>query len=226
MADLLATLLPLAVASAIVPIHIVITVLLLRGPAGRLAAAAWIAGMTSTRLLQGVVFGLVLAPVESAGAGSGEPALVVSVVLLVVAVALLPMAARAAVREPDEDAPPPAWMTALDAIAPGRAYLAGAGIVAIGPKFWVFTLGAIAAIGEASLGPGPSVAAFLVFAALAVSVLLTLLAAAVIVPARADVALSRLLAGLTTYGRPIKVVIGVVIGLWFLAKALDGLGVL
>lgn len=224
MPELILTLLPLAVGSAVVPVHILITVLLLRGPAGRVAAAAWIAGMTTTRLVQGVVFGLVLAPVEAA-ASEDESRLILSVVLLVVAVALLAMAGAALLREPDEDAPPPAWMTMLDDIGAGRAYLMGAGIVAVGPKFWVFTLGAIAAIGETAPGTGPAIASFLVFVLLAASIQLVLLAVAFASPARADAALARLFAFLTTYGRPIKVGLGLTFGLWFLAMALDGFSV-
>lgn len=171
------------------------------------------------------MFGLVLGP--SVDADDPEATrLVLSLVLLVVAVTLLAMAARALIREPDEDAPPPAWMDLLDGLGPGQAYVMGATIVAVGPKFWVFTLGAIAAIGDAALGPGSAVAAFLAFVALAGSIQLALLIAAFLWPARADVASARLLAGLTTHGRPIKVVLGVVIGGWFLVKALDGLGMI
>jgi hypothetical protein len=217
--------LPFAVGSAFVPVHILITVLLLRGPGGRAAAAAWIAGMTSTRLVQGVVFGLILAPVE-ADATEEESRLILAIVLLVVAVAMLAMAARAIAVEPDEDAPPPAWMSALEGVRAGRAYALGAGTVAIGAKFWAFTLGAIAALGEAKPGIGPAIVAFLVFVLVAASIQLALLVVALMWPARADALTERLSGGLTSYGRPIKVVVGVVFGLWFLVAALDGLGVL
>ena len=221
MPELTVTLLPLAIGSALVPIHTLITALLLRAPGGRAAATAWIAGLTTTRLLQGVVFGLILAPVEQA-ANADEKQLILSVVLLVVAVVLLVMAARAWIREPDEDAPSPSWMTALEGMAPARAFVLGAAVLAVGPKFWVFTLGAIAAIGEADLGLGPAVVAYLVFVVLAASVQLVLLLVALVAPARADVALHRLSDGLTAHGRPIKVVLGVGFGLWFLLQALAG----
>ena len=60
MNGLWSSLIPLIVGSALVPIQIVITVLLLRSSAGRITAVAWVAGMTTVRLAQGVVFGLVL----------------------------------------------------------------------------------------------------------------------------------------------------------------------
>ena len=48
-------------------------------------AIAWIAGMTSVRLLQGLIFGLVLAPADPDRSRGGEPGEVVSGILLVVA---------------------------------------------------------------------------------------------------------------------------------------------
>ncbi len=59
MGDLWGTLLPLIVASALVPVQITLTVLLLRSSVG--TAAAWVGGMTATRLAQGVFFGIVFA---------------------------------------------------------------------------------------------------------------------------------------------------------------------
>jgi len=224
MDGLAGTLLPLAIASAVVPVHLLVTTLLLRGEAGRAAAAAWISGMTATRLVQGLVFGLVVVPVERDDPASA--AIIVDVILLVIAVALLALAARAWIKEPDEDAPPPSWMTALERIGPGRAFAFGAGIVAVGPKFWVFTLGAIAAIGESTLSAGPAVGTFLLFVLVATSIHLALLLGAIVAPARASVWLRRLVDALTAYGRPIKVVMGGVFGVWFLLQALTGLGVL
>ncbi len=60
------TVLPLIVASAVVPVQITLTVLLLR--ASVKTGAAWVARMTATRLAQGVLFGFVFA---GAGAASG-----------------------------------------------------------------------------------------------------------------------------------------------------------
>jgi hypothetical protein len=51
---------PLMIGSALVLIQIIVTFLLLRSPSGKFTAVAWVAGMTATRLAQGLVFGLVL----------------------------------------------------------------------------------------------------------------------------------------------------------------------
>jgi hypothetical protein len=54
----------------------------------------------------------------------------------------------------------PELILTLLPLAVASAVLMGAGIVAVGPKSWVF---AIAAIGESGPGTGPAIASFLVF---------------------------------------------------------------
>jgi len=55
-------------------------------------------------------------------------------------------------RDDDPDAPPPKWLAMIDSVTPLKAFGIGIGVVVIGAKFWVFTLTAIAVIGEAQLG--------------------------------------------------------------------------
>ena len=93
MGDLWGTLLPLIVASAVVPVQITLTVLLLRASVG--TAAAWVGGMTATRLAQGVLFGIVFAEAGAVSGSQDGPGIVVSVVLLVVALLFLTKAAKA-----------------------------------------------------------------------------------------------------------------------------------
>jgi hypothetical protein len=227
MSNLLLTLIPLGVASAVVPIQIIVTILLLRAPGGRVAAVAWVAGMTAIRLLQGLVFGLLLgARGGEADGAAGESSVLVSVILLVLAILFYVVAAKQLLKHPDEDAPPPKWMTMLDGVAPGKAFLLGFGLVAISAKFWVFTLGAIAAIGDAGQGMGGSVVAFLLFVVLAESIHLTAVGFAYAAPARADAGLARFSGLLERYNGAIMMVLGLVFGTWFLLKALTGLGII
>ena len=223
MTDLWTSLIPLALGSALVPVQIVITVLLLRS-AGRASAAAWVAGMTTVRLVQGVVFGLVLGTADADGATG--PGRVASLLLLVVAVIFYAGALKKLLSQPDEDAPAPRWMAALDGVTPGRAYLFGVGILLVGAKFWVFTLGAIAAIEAASLSTASGTMAFVVFVVVAVSTHLSLVGLAYLAPDRASVVLERVGTFLETNDRPIMIGVGLVFGTWFLVKALGGLGVI
>ena len=225
MIDLWGSLLPLAIASAVVPVQLVITVLLLRSTRGRAVAAAWVAGMLTVRLAQGVVLGWVVAPV-GADSGEGGSSTVASLLLLVIAILLLVMAAKKALGEPDEDAPAPRWKSGMETATPARAYVMGLVLLGVSAKLWVFTLGAIAAIEAASLGVGGSAVAYLVFVALAMSLHLGMLCLAVVAPARADVALTRFSALLDRHDRAIAIGLGTVFGVWFLIKALGGLGIL
>jgi len=220
-----ASLLPLAIASAVVPIQLVVTVLLLRSTHGRAASLAWVMGMLTVRLGQGILFGLILAP---GGAADEERStgLLTSLLLLVIAILFLLMSARKLIDGPEDDAPPPSWMARIESATPGRAYLLGVGMILIGAKFWVFSLGAIAAIDDADLGAAAAVLTYLLFVVLAMSVHLAIVGMAYVAPDRADVVLARFSDLLSRYDRPVTIVLGIVFGVWFLVKALEGLGII
>jgi hypothetical protein len=226
MGDLWGTLLPLIVASALVPVQITLTVLLLRSSVG--TAAAWVGGMTATRLAQGVLFGIVFAGAGALSGSQDGPGPVVSVVLLVVALLFLTKAAKLLLGggDDDEDAQPPKWMKLTESVTAGKAFLFGAGYVAIAAKLWVFTLGAIGAIDEAGLGIAASIALFLLFVVLAEAIPIAFVAYAALARDSSQAVLHRVSAWLEKNNRVIVIVLGFVFGAWFLLKALQGLGVL
>lgn len=218
-----AALLPLIAGSALVPVQLLVTILLIANSRG--TAVAWVAGTTTVRVVQGVLFGLVLGFADVSADDSG-PGPIASTLLLVVALLFLLTAAKHLVGVQDPDAPPPRWMSAIDGISPARAFLFGAGAVTIGVKFWVFTLTAIAVIADADLGQPGATFAFVVFVVLASSANLALIGVAFATPRRADVVLGRMSDWLTGHNRLLMIVIGGLFGTWFLFKALDGYGVL
>ena len=226
MGDLWSTLLPLIVASALVPVQITLTVLLLRSSVG--TAAAWVGGMTATRLAQGVLFGIVFAGAGALSGSQDGPGPVVSVVLLVVALLFLTKAAKLLLSggDDDEDAQPPKWMKLTASVTAGKAFLFGAGYVAIAAKLWVFTLGAVGAIDEAGLGSAASIALFLLFVVLAEAIPIAFVAYAALAPSASKTVLDRVSTWLEKNNRVIVIVLGFVFGAWFLLKALQGLGVL
>jgi hypothetical protein len=217
-------LIPLMVGSAILPVQITVTVLLLRSTRGRFAAVAWVAGLTAVRLVQGVVFGLVLGTAVADAESPDRPGPIVSTLLLVIGVLFLVGALRKLLDEPDEDAPPPRWMARMSTATPTQAFGFGAGVVAASPKLWAFTLGAIAVIAEADLGRAGSLALFLVFVVMAESIHLSLVAIAYASPRRAVPVLDRVTDLLARYNRPLMIGLGVVFGTWFLLEALAGFG--
>ncbi|WP_022888982.1 GAP family protein [Agromyces italicus] len=221
------TLTPLILGSAIVPIQIVITILLIKTPRGVLTSAAFVAGMTTVKLTQGALFGFVFtaSAAEDASATDSESSAVVAVLLLVVAVLFLVTAFKQLFARVDPDAPPPKWMGTIASMTPDRAYLLGLGLMVIGAKFWVFTLGAVGAIADERLGAAASVAVFVVFIVASEIVHLVVLAIAVVAPKRSASLLDAATGWLQHNNRVIMILIGFVFGAWFAVKALQGLGV-
>lgn len=218
------TLIPLGVATALLPVQVAITILMLRSPGGIARAGAWIAGMTLVRLLQFGLFGVMLE--RAMDDGEPGPSPVEGAFLLVVAVLLLASAGRKALKQPDEDAPPPRWMGTVEGLTPPRAFLMGAALVALSPKLWAFTLGAIGAIGEAHVVGIEGWVVFVVWVALAQALHLAALVSMAVAPASAAPLLGRAGDLLERHSRVVMIGVGLVFGVWFLLKALRAFGAL
>jgi threonine/homoserine/homoserine lactone efflux protein len=222
MTELWTTLVPIALVTALLPVEIAITILMLREQRGVARAAAWIGGMTLVRLVQYPVMLLVLDPAVDDGQPGTSP--VEGALLLVVATLLLVSAGRKLAKQPDEDAPPPGWMTTAASLTPVRAFLAGAGLVALSPKLWAFILAAIGAIADAELEPWPGWVAFLVFVVLAQSTHFAALGLAVVAPVRSRELLEAAGDALERHSRPVMIAISALFGIWFVLKALRVFG--
>ena len=113
MSDVLVSMLPLIIGSAVLPMQIIIEFMLLKSPKqGLLKACAYVAGMTTVRLLQGIIFGLILT--GSAAASSEESSgksPVMATLLMVLGILLLITAYKQWRKEDDPDAPPPKLFT-------------------------------------------------------------------------------------------------------------------
>ncbi len=220
MGEIIIQLTPFIIGSAVVPLQIMMVILLLNSPRQGLAKAiSLVAGMTAIRLLQGFFFGLILSP--EPGETSGK-SLVVSTLLVVLGILLLITAYKQWRNEDDPDGPPPKWLVTLDTLTPLKALGMGAGLVLVSGKLWVFTLSAIAVIEEAQLGQPSSTVAFLIFLLLAQSLLLLAIVIRVIIPERSKSILVSISAWLTTYNRPIVIVVSLVFGLLFFAQGASG----
>jgi hypothetical protein len=104
-----------------------------------------------------------------------------------------------------------------------RAFLVGASLLAIGAKFWVFTMSAVAIIDYAGLSTTSTALAFLGFALLAVAPPLAVIAMAALAPSRSASLLDAVSAWLTRNTSKIVIGICLVVGLWFVGKALTQL---
>lgn len=224
MVELWTTLIPLALGSAIIPVEIALTILVLKAPGGVPRALAWVGGMTVVRIAQWVILG----PIVDTAVDDGQPgtSLVEGALLLVVGILFLVIAARKATDQPDEDAPPPGWMAMMDDVSAGRAFLMGAALIALNPKLWAFTLGTLGAIGDAELTGAAGLAAFLVFVAIAQGFHLGSIALTVVAPARAERVLGGMNAWLERHSRTVLIAFSGVFGVWLLAKSLAAFGIL
>ncbi len=222
---ILISLTPYIIGSAVVPVQIIIGVLLLQSPQqGLLKSSAYLAGMTLTRVLQGLVFGFVFAASGAAAVdGSSGKSLVVSTLLLILGVLLLIAAYKKWRKEEDPDDPPPKWLTTIDSATPLKAFSIGFLLPLIAAKLWVFTLSALATIADAQLGQPTSTIAYLLFILLAQTLLLLPILIRILLPSRSKTVLDGIAAWLTKNNRPIAIVVSLVFGLLFLYSGVTGL---
>jgi len=225
MGSTLVSLLPLIIGSAVVPVQIIIDILLLKSPRqGSLKALAYVGGMTTIRLLQGLIFGLLFnnSP-DSSSQTSGGKSPIVATLLLVLGIFLLITAFKQWRKEDDPDGPPPKWLAMIDSLTPLKAFGIGFGLLLIGAKFWVFTLSAIGIISQAKLGQPSSTVAFLLFVLLAETLILLPLFIRIIIPEQSQSLLEEVSVWLNRYNRIIVMIVSLVFGLLFLYQGASGL---
>jgi hypothetical protein len=159
-------LLPLALGVAVSPLAIMIVIVLLSVPGGRPRAALFVAGWLAGLLVLG---GVVLAFVEVASDAEPAPARFGGLLKLALGVLLVAIAVREwrGRPRPGDAAALPGWMTSLGGMPPVRVLGLGISFAAIKPKNLVLGAAAAAAIAEAALTPGLSIALLLMFALLA-----------------------------------------------------------
>jgi hypothetical protein len=223
MLELWGNLAPLILVSAALPLQTIIALQLVQSSTR--AAFAWVAGMTTIRLLQGFLFGVVLSTIEERS-GPDSPRFVLAGLLLMLALLLFVKALRSLLGAGDEDAPPPKWLTKAGSMSRLSAFAAGAGFMTVSVKFLAFTLGAISAITEAQVGARLSVFSFILFVVLGEIAPLTILILAASPSSQSAAVLDSFSVWLRRNNRAITIVVGIAFGTWFLIKALKQLHVI
>ena len=102
------------------------------------------------------------------------------------------------------------------------AFAMGAGLLLIGAKLWVFTLGAIGTIGDAQLGQPMSSITFLLYVLLAQSLLLIPIAIHAIFPEKSTAWLAATSDWLEKYNRAIVITASLIFGALFFYKGVSG----
>jgi len=215
------SLLPLIIASALVPFQLMITVLLLRSSFK--CAAAWVSGITFARLAQGLV--LVLAVVSGVAETSSDgPPRWLSILFLMLAAVFYVAAVQQLFRPSAIQSTTPGWLKRVDTVSATTAFWSGAAYLTLSVKSTVLNLAGLGVILKAG-SRGPALLwEVLAFIALAEVGHLAILAMARLSPDRSEARLVHLNGWLQRHARVIVIVIGFVFGSWFLKTALEGLG--
>lgn len=222
------TLLPLIIGSAVAPMQTLVTLLLLERPQRAvLVASAFVAGLCTLRALQGLLLALLLpgnAIDQRSGSNGTGP--VEAGVLIVLALVLYATAVQQTLADEDPDAPPPKWLDKVHTISAGRAFVLGIGLVLIGAKFWVFSLGVVGAIRDAEISVHVGVLAYAAYVVLAAAFPLTLIAITIAAPERSKVLLKSCEQWLERHKGHVVIGFSLIFGTWFLLTGLAGLGVI
>ncbi len=223
--EVLVDLLILGVGAALVPGLVTMTLLLVRDGHGRGPAVAWVLGMLAVRVLQGVAFGWIV-PSEPTVDTTGRPTVVATGMLVL---SLLLFATAAWTMLTGQDSPserPSRWVRRIADVGPGRAFLFGVLVIALGARQWVCTLGAIGAIGASPVGPVVGAGLYAGFTVLATSLPLAVVVLALVAPDRSAAFLTRSSAWLRVHESTLVIVLGLVFGTIFGLRALADFGVL
>lgn len=224
MSDVLLDLLPLILGATLAPIYPIIVLLLLQSERGLSKTIAFVGGAVATRLVQGAIFGLVFAPAVNAESGAGL-ALIGPTLLTLVGVLLLVMGVKKWRKSGDDEDgdEPPKWMSALTEMSVIKAAGAGALLILLAVKQWVFTLSAITVIEEAQPGVAMGVGLYLLFTLATQLLVLPPILAFVVAPQKSAAPLRAAQGWLQRHNRVIVVTVSLVFGLFFLYRGITDL---
>jgi cadmium resistance protein CadD (predicted permease) len=224
MSELWPDLLPIAVAMAITPGRILALILLFHTERALLTSTAYVGGMASNMLIEGLAFALIfsITGVFDAQESAGPPALM-AMLLVVMGILLLAAAAKIISHSEDEDKAPPNWLAEIDSFTPGKAYKLGLAWLFVSPKQWIFTLTAVGFIFAANLEPIASLANYLPFILITLSLFLLLILIYAIMGERSQDFMDKLFKWLKKNAQTILLIVLIAFGLYFLLKGVTAL---
>lgn len=222
MGQALGNILPLAVAVAVFPVPIIVSVLILGSDQGRtkalVYALAWSFGLTSVGAL------VVLLAGQADASETGEPATWVNLLLLGVGLLLLAAAVKQWRSRPSagEEAPTPGWMRAIDDFSVARAGGIGFALTALNPKNVLLTVAAAAEIAEVGSTAGQQIAVLLVFVLVGSLGVLAPLVLSLALGVRSQKTLDELRGWMARYNTVIMTVLFLIIGAKLIGDAVSG----
>jgi threonine/homoserine/homoserine lactone efflux protein len=219
----IADLLPFILGSILAPFEIIIILLLLKNQHSGLGKAGlFLLGITTTRILQGIIFGLVLNPGASADSANGKGP-VISMLLLVLGILLLNKTYKIINKRPDPEDDPPKWIATIESATMIKAFTLGMQIPLINTKMWVFTLGAISTISYAQVALPISISTYLIFTVLVQTLLILPILMRILLPKRSITFLQAISTWLVKNNRTILIVVLLIFGIYFFYQGFSGL---
>jgi threonine/homoserine/homoserine lactone efflux protein len=214
--------LPFAIGVAISPIPIIAVILMLfsarakvKGPVFLLG---WVIGLSA-------VVAVVYAIADAANAASDSTSSdTISWLKVGIGVILLGAARRQYAKrpEPGEEAAMPKWMTSVDTLKPGAAFVLAIALAAVNPKNLILSAGAAAGVAQrAGVSTGDAVVALAVFVVLASSSIAIPVVWYLASPSRAQRHLDELKSWLSVHNAAVMAVLLLVFGVVLIAKGLD-----
>lgn len=221
MLELLILLMPLALAAAVQPPQIIAFVILMQDARGVVKGWAYLAGMTTFRLLLGVALWLLISRVEETiEIAGGQFDIFVGAVLMVLGLLLLVYALRRLLSVPGDAETAVSWLDKLRTATPTHAMLFGIAFLALDPKDWLIDISAVDLIAAADLSNLQSLLAYLGYIVMAQGLLLALLLLALVRPQQARALLAQLGAWLDRNERPLTVTVLALLGVFFVYSGL------
>lgn len=171
MLEVLPSLVPLMIGSAILPTWISLILLSLRSPGGTTKALSFVSAVTAVRLLQGLGAGDLLR--KAAGLVRGlESWHLIPAMVLVAGVILVGVGIHGLIRGGRRGDQPPRWNGLLRGAGATKYGAAGVVLILTSPRQWVLTLAAVGVIRDSDLSVVQEVTTFLIFTAGAESLIL------------------------------------------------------
>jgi cytochrome c biogenesis protein CcdA len=217
MGTLLGELIPAAIVAAIAPLPITVLITFLTSDGGLSKALAFAMAVLASFAVVGVI-ALVTTGTDAGTSEKGSA--VTGTVMAVLGGLFLWMGIKQLAGAPDPDAPPPKIMGKLDTMSPVGAAVFGVLIALINFKQVGIYLGGISQIVAADVPEADRwIALAILLVVIQIGVIVPVLAY-VVAPAWATRVLERFRDWLTTNSRVISIVLGLVIGGWFLVKGI------
>ena len=223
MSNVLVDLIPFIIGGMVVPVQLIIMLMLLKNPQNATQKGLlFFTGLTVVRLLQGIVFGLIL-NIGASGKNEDGKGVIVSTLLLVLGILLLISAYKKFTKQPDPEDETPKWMENVVSASGFRTFLYGIQLPLMSPKLWVFMLSAIGTIAVAQLGRTLSYSTFFFFFLLTQAILLLLMMIRLLLPKNAVSILTSASTWLANNNRTIMIVFSLGFGIYFTYQGIYGL---